>query len=86
MSRRGDGDVGQDAEEIAGVVHDVALPGQQLVELDAQRTWIHGAGCVRRLEIVRDVEARDAGQVLRGVKGLVGAGPGWRRGQQLLGH
>src|SRR6185295_8941718 len=69
MSGRGDGDVGQDAEEIAGVVHDVALPGQQLVELDAQRTWIHGAGCVRRLEIVRDVEARDAGQVLRGVKG-----------------
>src|SRR5256885_6714449 len=69
MSGRGDGDVRQDAEEISGVVHEVALPGQQPVELDSQRTGIHCAGRVSRLEIERDVEPRDPGQVLRGVKG-----------------
>src|SRR5437762_2863644 len=71
MPGRGDGNVRQDAEEITGVVHEVALAGQQPVELDSQRTGIHGAGRVSRLEIEGDVERRDPGQVLRGVKRLL---------------
>ena len=86
MARRGDGEIGQDAEEIAGVVDDIALPGQQLVELDSQRAGIHRARRVRDLEVESDVKGRDAGQSFRAVERLVGGGPIVQSGEQLLGH
>src|SRR5919204_6928867 len=75
MAGCGDAEIGQDAEKIASVVDDIALPGQQLVELDAQRAGIHGPRRVGDLEVARDVESRDAGQNVGAVERLVCGAP-----------
>ena len=54
----GHGQIGHDAEEVAGVVDEVAVGRQQLLERHAERARIDRARRVGRREIARDVETR----------------------------
>ena len=85
MAGSGDGEIGQDAEEIAGVVNDGAVTRQELVELDAQRARVHGTRRVGDLEVASDVEAGDAREALCAVERLVAGRSLGQRGEQLLG-
>jgi len=52
------------AEHVAGIPDDVAIRGQQPVELERERPGVHRARRVHGLEIVREIEARRPARVL----------------------